>query len=89
MSTLGAMLLVVIVIGMLLAYYIGYAVGRREGFDQGRQAARTKRDQHGQQDQGQEGINRMDHLRNSSEITVAKNASAKEVSTNWGTLSMR
>ena len=42
MSTLGAMLLVVIVIGMLLAYYMGYTVGRREGFEQGRQAGKRE-----------------------------------------------
>ena len=42
MSTLGAMLLVVIVVGMLLAYYIGYTVGRREGFDQGRQEGKRE-----------------------------------------------
>ncbi len=36
MSTVGAMLLIVIVIGMLLAYYLGYGVGRREGIEQGR-----------------------------------------------------
>jgi hypothetical protein len=36
MSTLGAMLLTVMVVGMLLTYHIGYSVGRREGWAQGR-----------------------------------------------------
>jgi hypothetical protein len=36
MSTLGAMLVAIMVGGMLLTYHIGYTVGRREGWAQGR-----------------------------------------------------
>ena len=59
------------------------------GFDESRQTARSERKEHRQQDQGQQSIDRMNHLTNSSVIMVAKNARANEVSTNWGTLSIR
>jgi hypothetical protein len=42
MSTLGAMLLVVIVAGMLLAYYLGYSLGRHEGYEQGHQQGKRE-----------------------------------------------
>ena len=60
-----------------------------DGLDQRRQPAGTEATQYRQERQGQNRVDRVDHFRNSSVMMVAKKASAKEVSTNWGTLSMR
>ena len=40
MSTLLAMVVVLIVLGMLLSYHLGYTVGQREGFDRGRETGK-------------------------------------------------
>jgi hypothetical protein len=37
MSTLLAMLVTVLALGMLVAYHVGYSAGRRDGFEQGRE----------------------------------------------------
>lgn len=42
MSTLLAMGLVVIALGMLIAYQLGYSAGSREGFEQGRQEGKRE-----------------------------------------------
>lgn len=42
MTTLMAMLLVIIVVGMLLSYYVGYSIGRKEGFESGHAAGKKE-----------------------------------------------
>ncbi|MCA9149522.1 MAG: Yae1 family protein [Planctomycetales bacterium] len=42
MSTLIAMIVIVVALGMLVAYQLGYAVGRREGFDDGFNSGKKK-----------------------------------------------
>ena len=59
-------------------------------FDEHRKAAGTEGEKHREQHQGQNRIDRMNHLKNSRVMTVAKKAQGKgEVSTNFGTRSMR
>jgi hypothetical protein len=57
--------------------------------DQHRQPAGAEGDQHRQEHKGQNSIDNLDHFKNSNVMMVAKKARAKEVRTNWGTLSMR
>jgi hypothetical protein len=57
--------------------------------DQGRAVGWSRKRRGPKQYQGQDRIDRLNHLTNSSVMTVAKKARAKEVSTNLGTLSMR